>query len=117
MQGTRRRQYVDIVEEGNAADDRPGRNPEGDGAIWAHLFVGTPRNIDILLRALLLDLHPSSPPSHTRLYMKQVLAAVFGRGSFVRGSSCVEGPPQTGHPLEDLLCGAMRPGGSPPAPS
>src|SRR5215813_4685528 len=36
----------------------------------AHLFVGSPRNIDILLRALLLDLHPTSPPSHTCLYMK-----------------------------------------------
>src|SRR5262245_13190441 len=44
--------------------------PEWDGAIWAHLFVGSPRNIDILLRALLLDLHPTSPPSHTCLYMK-----------------------------------------------
>jgi hypothetical protein len=32
MQGTRRRPYVDMVEEGNAADDRSGRNPEGDGA-------------------------------------------------------------------------------------
>ena len=89
MQGTRRRQYVDIVEEGNAADGapqrgagapvsgdataqvrmravvivarsvrfgvaltrkragtappsaaRPGRNPVGDGAIWAHFVVG-----------------------------------------------------------------------------
>src|SRR6185436_7624773 len=73
MQGARRRQYVDIVEKGNAADDRPGRNPGGDGAIWAHLFVGSPCNIDILLRALLLDLHPTSPPSHTCLVMKQVL--------------------------------------------
>src|SRR5262249_16601447 len=45
-----------------------------DGALWAHLFVGSPRNIDILLRALLLDLHPTSPPSHTCLYMKQVLS-------------------------------------------
>src|SRR5262249_8207258 len=44
--------------------------PEWDGALWAHLFVGSPRNIDILLRALLLDLHPTSPPSHTCLYMK-----------------------------------------------
>ena len=44
-----------------------------DGAMWAHFFVGSPRNIDILLRALLLDLHPSSPPSHTCLVMKQVL--------------------------------------------
>ena len=94
MQGTRRRQYVDIVEEGNAADDRPGRNPGGEGAsgnslsplplareaneetqatstcLGAHLFVGSPCNIDILLRALLLDLHPTSPPSHTCLYMK-----------------------------------------------
>jgi len=41
-----------------------------DGAIWAHFFVGDPRNIDILLRALLLELHPAAPPSHTCLYMK-----------------------------------------------
>jgi hypothetical protein len=41
-----------------------------DGAIWAHFIVGTPRNIDILLRALLLELHPTLPPSHTCLYMK-----------------------------------------------
>src|ERR1700741_1835762 len=74
MQGTRRRPYVDMVEEGNTAADRPGRNPGGDGAIRAHLFVGSPRNIDILLRALLLDLHPTSPPSHPCLAMKQVLA-------------------------------------------
>src|SRR5262252_2712112 len=40
----------------------------------AHLFVGSPRNIDILLRALLLDLHPTSPPSRTCLVMKQVLS-------------------------------------------
>src|SRR5215813_2885645 len=44
--------------------------PEWDGALWAHLFVGSPRNIDILLRALLLDLHPTSPPSHTRLLLR-----------------------------------------------
>ncbi len=44
-----------------------------DGAIWAHFFVGSPRNIDILLRALLLELHPTLPPSHTCLVMKQVL--------------------------------------------
>src|SRR4029077_7119531 len=80
MQGARRRPYVDMVEEGNAAADRPGRNPGGDGAIWAHLFVGSPRNIDIFLRALLLDLHPPSPPSHTCLVMKQVLGpATSGR--------------------------------------
>ena len=41
-----------------------------DGAIRAHFFVGSPRNIDILLRALLLELHPTLPPSHTCLYMK-----------------------------------------------
>ena len=41
-----------------------------DGAIWAHFFVGGPRNIDIFLRVLLLELHPTSPPSHTCLYMK-----------------------------------------------
>jgi len=70
MQGARRRPYVDMVKEGNEAADRPGRNPSGDGAIWAHFFVGSPRNIDILLRALLLELHPTLPPSHTRLYMK-----------------------------------------------
>src|SRR5215831_21011395 len=48
----------------------PGRNPGGDGALWAHLFVENPRNIDILLRALLLDLHPTSPPSHTCLLLR-----------------------------------------------
>src|SRR6185436_5758820 len=58
-----------------------------DGAIWAHLFVGSPRNIDILLRALLLDLHPTSPPSHTCLYMKQVLVQTKApRGREVRGA-------------------------------
>src|SRR5262249_56081475 len=36
----------------------------------AHLFVGSPRNIDILLRALLLDLPPTSPPSHTCLLLR-----------------------------------------------
>src|SRR5262245_7151611 len=85
MQGARRRPYVDMVKEGNAADDRPGRNPEGDGALWAHLFVGSHRNIDILLRALLLDLHPTSPPSHTCLVMKQVHAlAARGDGRRLR---------------------------------
>ena len=44
--------------------------PEWDGAIWAHIVVGRPCNIDILLRAILLNLHPTSPPSHTCLYMK-----------------------------------------------
>ena len=38
--------------------------------LGAHFFVGGPRNIDIFLRALLLELHPTSPPSHTCLYMK-----------------------------------------------
>ena len=32
MQGGRRRPYADMVKPGNDADDRPGRNPEGDGA-------------------------------------------------------------------------------------
>jgi hypothetical protein len=41
-----------------------------DGAIWAHFFVGSPYNIDILLRALLLELHPISPPSHTCLWLR-----------------------------------------------
>src|SRR5687767_6261730 len=36
----------------------------------AHLVVGNPCNIDILLRTILLKLHPTSPPSHTCLYMK-----------------------------------------------
>src|SRR5215470_7374437 len=45
----------------------------------AHLFVGSPCNIDILLRALLLDLHPTSPPSHTCLVMKQVLVLMTGK--------------------------------------
>src|SRR5215813_6427717 len=48
----------------------PGRNPGGDGALWAHIFVVSPRNIDILLRALLLDLHPTSPPPHTCLLLR-----------------------------------------------
>src|SRR5262249_44617917 len=51
----------------------PGRNPGGDGAIWAHLFAGSPRNIGILLWALPLDLHLTSPPSRTCLAMNQVL--------------------------------------------
>src|SRR5262252_10393707 len=37
MQGARRRPYVDMVEEGNAAADRPGRNPEGRGNLGAFL--------------------------------------------------------------------------------
>ncbi len=41
-----------------------------DGAIWAHFFVGSPHNIDILLRTLLLELHPTSPPSHTCLLLR-----------------------------------------------
>ena len=36
----------------------------------AHFVVGRPCNIDILLRVILLKLHPTSPPSHTCLYMK-----------------------------------------------
>src|SRR5580765_1855106 len=76
MRGARRRPYVDMVKEGSDAADRPGRNPGGDGAMRAHLFVGSPRNIDILLRALLLDLPPASPPSHTCLVMKQVLGVI-----------------------------------------
>src|SRR4030095_4578890 len=73
-----------------------------DGAIWAHLFVGSPRNIDILLRALLLDLHPTSPPSHTCLVMKQV-----------------PGVSRAGYVAEDQLAGAFRhvrpPGSGSPA--
>ena len=38
--------------------------------LGAHIVVGRPCNIDILLRAILLNLHPTSPPSHTCLYMK-----------------------------------------------
>ena len=41
-----------------------------DGAIRAYFCVGAPRNIDIFLRALLLELQPASPPSHMCLYMK-----------------------------------------------
>src|SRR5688500_13383098 len=63
MRGGRRRPYVDMVKPGNEADDRPGRNPEGDGALWAHFFVGTPCNIDILLRALLLELPTAAMPA------------------------------------------------------
>src|SRR5688572_8591853 len=40
------------------------------GAIWAHLVVGNPCNIDILLRVILLELHPTSPPSHTCLLLR-----------------------------------------------
>src|SRR5262245_40507609 len=57
----------------------PGRGtPRGRQATaQGHLFVGSPRNIDILLRALLLDLHPTSPPSHTCLVMKYVLVSEY----------------------------------------
>src|SRR3990170_124637 len=41
-----------------------------DGALWAHFVVGNPCNIDILLRILLLKLHPTSPPSHTCLPLR-----------------------------------------------
>jgi hypothetical protein len=44
--------------------------PERDGAIWAHLVVGNPCNIDILLRLILLKLHLTSPPSHTCLPLR-----------------------------------------------
>src|SRR5215510_11732913 len=37
MQGARGRPYVDMVKEGNAAADRPGRNPEGRGDLGASL--------------------------------------------------------------------------------
>src|SRR6185436_5758819 len=37
MQGARRRPYVDMVKEGNAVDDRPGRNPKGRGDLGASL--------------------------------------------------------------------------------
>ncbi len=57
-----------MVEEGNDAVDRPDRNPQG--RVRAHFFLGVPRNIDMFLRALLLELPPASPPSHARLYMK-----------------------------------------------
>ena len=90
MQGARRRPYVDMVKVGNDADDRPGRDPGGDGAIRAHLFVGSPRNIDILLRTLLLDLHPPSPPSHTCMVMKQVPTSIpgIGRPGHCRAEVC-----------------------------
>src|SRR5262245_22278202 len=32
-----------------------------------------------------------------------ICAAVVGRGSFVCGWSCVDLPPRTGHPLDDML--------------
>jgi hypothetical protein len=41
-----------------------------DGALWAHFVVGRPYNIDILLQAILLKLHPISPPSHTCLLLR-----------------------------------------------
>src|SRR5688572_33482205 len=61
--------------EAGAPAPRSGASPvlaatRRDGAIWTHIVVGRPCNIDILLRAILLNLHPTSPPSHTCLYMK-----------------------------------------------
>ena len=47
-----------------------------DGAIRANFCVGDPRNIDIFLRVLLLELHPAPLPSHTCLYMKKVLVNI-----------------------------------------
>ena len=35
-----------------------------------HFVVGSPCNIDILLRAILLELHPTSPPSHMCLSLR-----------------------------------------------
>src|SRR5262249_37073878 len=70
----RPRQAICRYGQGGQRSSRPfWPQPKWDGALWAHLFVGSPRNIDILLRDLLLDLHPTSPPSHTCLVMKQVL--------------------------------------------
>ena len=69
MQGARRRPYVDMVEEGNEATDRPGRNPEGRSDPGAFLRRG-PSKFDIFLRALLLEVPPASSPSHTCAYMK-----------------------------------------------
>src|SRR6185436_14330434 len=37
MQGARRRPYVDMVKEGNEADDCPGRNPKGRDDLGASL--------------------------------------------------------------------------------
>src|SRR5262249_52986598 len=37
MRAERRRPYVDMVKPGNDADDRPGRNPKGRGALGASL--------------------------------------------------------------------------------
>ena len=52
MLGARRRPYVDMVKEGNDADDRPGRNPKGRGDLGAsccrsplqyrHIAAGNP---------------------------------------------------------------------------
>src|SRR5262245_47348953 len=109
MQGARRRPYVDMVEEGNAADDRPGRNPGGDGAIWAHLFVGSPRNIDILLRALLLDLHPSSPPSHTCLVMKQVLKVFAILPMYKCSNAGIAQPPRKSTDTKSSQCHEKEP--------
>src|SRR5262249_36996207 len=62
-----------------------------DGAICAHFFVGSPRNIDILLRTLLLELHPTLPPSHTCLVVKQVLVPVVPSKKIDRASWTILG--------------------------
>src|SRR5262249_14847082 len=67
MQGARRRPYVDMVEEGNAAADRPGRNPEGRGNLRAFLCREPSQ-----YRHIASD-SPPRTASHTCLVMKQVL--------------------------------------------
>src|SRR5215470_16296316 len=89
----RPRQAICRYGQGGQRSTRPSwPQPEWDGALWAHLFVGSPRNIDILRRALLLDLHPTSPPSHTCLVMKQVLVPDPPFPGRVRGCRRIEGP-------------------------
>jgi len=41
-----------------------------DGALWAHFVVGLPCNIRDIAALALLELHPTSPPSHTCLLLR-----------------------------------------------
>src|SRR4051794_14672799 len=52
-----------------------------DGALWAHFVVATPCNIRDIASGLLLELHPTSPPSRPRGAYSEVpyLAALRNR--------------------------------------
>src|SRR3954447_22717652 len=54
-----------------------------DGALWAHFVVATPCNIRDIASGLLLDLHPTTPPSRPRGAYSEVpyLAALGNRGT------------------------------------